>query len=79
MYFLPTLFPHPYSDAWRRRRRRRRSGKMDEGADATSQLQNEMDEGEEIPSNAKQAVIEAIQDLEADEAEEYDLHPKHAN
>lgn len=51
---------------------------MDEGADATSKLQNEMDEGEEIPSYAKQAVIEAIQDLEADEAAEYDLHPKHA-
>ena len=64
------------SDAWRRRRRRRRSGKMDEGSDVTVTSQ---DNGEEIPVNAKEMVYAALQDLEAqDEAEEYDLHPKHA-
>ena len=67
------FFFHSYSDAWRRRRRRRRSGKMDEGADVTSQLQDSADEGKEIPIHAKE-VIEALQDLE----DEYDLHPKHA-
>ena len=81
-YFAPLLphgccrdnfFFHSYSDAWRRRRRRRRSGKMDEGADVTSQLQDSADEGKEIPIHAKE-VIEALQDLE----DEYDLHPKHA-
>jgi len=32
---------------------------------------------EEIPENAKQSIIDALTDQE-DEAEEYDIHPKHA-
>ena len=49
---------------------------MDEGSDVTVTSQ---DNGEEIPVNAKEMVYAALQDLEAqDEAEEYDLHPKHA-
>ena len=32
---------------------------------------------EEIPENAKQIIIDTLTDQE-DEAEEYDIHPKHA-
>ena len=71
------LFFRCNSDAWRRRRRRRRSGKMDEGSDVTVTSQG--NGGEQIPVNAKEMVYAALQDLEPeDEAEEYDLHPKHA-
>jgi len=64
-----------FSDAWRRRRRRRRrrSGKMDENEMPVSADVSQ----EEIPENAKQSIIDALTDQE-DEAEEYDIHPKHA-
>ena len=50
---------------------------MDEGSDVTVTSQG--NEGDEIPENAKAKVYAALLDLEPeDEAEEYDLHPKHA-
>ena len=50
---------------------------MDEGSDVTVTSQG--NEGEQIPVDAKAKVYAALLDLEPeDEAEEYDLHPKHA-
>jgi len=62
-----------FSDAWRKRRRRRRSGKRDEKEMPVSADVSQ----EEIPENAKQIIIDDLTDQE-DEAEESDIHPKHA-